>query len=63
MNDCNLEIEKQVALAQNDTPIKPYFKPCLEELGDLRTVTLGATGGACESSVSGNPELDPFLGC
>ena len=28
---------------------KPYIKPCLIELGDLRSLTLGPSFGLCES--------------
>jgi hypothetical protein len=40
---------KQVFAESQDKSRKPYFKPQLEELGDLRTMTLG-------SSVPGNLE-------
>jgi hypothetical protein len=59
MNDCKSEIEKQISSTEKDAPLKPYCKPCLEELGDLRTKTLGASPGMCESGAF----KDPIIGC
>jgi hypothetical protein len=39
---------------EGEKKLKPYLKPRLEELGDLRNLTLGPTPGAGES---GNPFL------
>lgn len=38
-----------------DQPRKPYKKPCLEELGDLRTLTLGPSPGPFDSGGMSNP--------
>ena len=44
---------KEYFLESKYTPRKVYLKPHLEELGDLRTLTLGAsTGAVIESGVT-----------
>lgn len=39
---------------------KVYSKPCLEELGDLRTVTLGTSNGLGESGHEASHWNGPF---
>jgi len=34
---------------EKDNILKPYYKPQLVELGDLRALTLGASGGNFDS--------------
>lgn len=36
--------------AAKDNLRKPYCKPALTDLGDLRTFTLGSSGGSIDSS-------------
>lgn len=38
--------------------LSPYTKPFLEEIGDLRSITLGGTGGQLESG--GGGLYEPF---
>ena len=46
--------EREGQKAENETALKPYDKPMLEELGDLRTLTLGVSPG-------GGDSLNPFI--
>ena len=44
-------------LEENEEGIrKPYHKPILEVLGDLRALTLGGSVGMCDSGI-GDPHL------
>ena len=44
--------EQEETVEKTDQPRKPYFKPLVEELGDLRTLTLGGSPGASDSGTS-----------
>ncbi len=45
--------------AAKDEPRKPYCKPQLADLGDLRTFTLGSSGGNFDSSPGPGAEFMP----
>jgi hypothetical protein len=52
--DQNIPFETQQANAGNRTKFrKPYRKPHLEDLGDLRTLTLGASPAGFKDSGGG----------
>ena len=44
-NIVNKPEAEQIPVQNRNEPRKPYHKPKLVELGDLRSLTLGATGG------------------
>ena len=41
-----------------ERPLKPYVKPDLEELGDMRAITLGGSPGINDSG-AGDPFFPP----
>jgi hypothetical protein len=45
-------ITKKTPIEKKDKLRKPYYKPQLEELGDLRTLTLGGSPGGGDSGGS-----------
>ena len=49
--------EEAFVAADVDIVRKPYHKPLLEELGDLRTLTLGGTTAGPDFS---GPQTGPF---
>jgi hypothetical protein len=49
------KLESEFHPQGGDKPRKPYKKPCLEELGDLRTLTLGPSPGPFDSGGMSNP--------
>jgi len=55
MTDYQLELTEpeKTGSMEKEKPLKPYLKPALEELGDLRAVTLGPTPGFGESGSPG----------
>jgi hypothetical protein len=58
MDDPMIVVKKPVQKNRSsgdDRPRKPYKKPCLEELGDLRAITLGSSPGPVDSGGFGAP--------
>jgi hypothetical protein len=52
---------RQSKIKKGLTP-KPYVKPRLIELGDLRSLTLGASPGLFESGPPGDTRFDNGIG-
>ena len=51
INNNNIQSQNQQALSRDvDRPRKPYRKPKLEVLGDLRSMTLGASPAGVKDS-------------
>jgi hypothetical protein len=48
---------QQIIMDEQGKPRKPYRKPQLQVLGDLRTLTLGGSPGIGESGAGGYPEF------
>ena len=46
----NTQKDKATTKETNQISRKPYHKPHLEKLGDLRTLTLGISGGPTDGS-------------
>jgi hypothetical protein len=51
MTDHQIELKEseKADLMEKEEPLKPYLKPYLEEMGDLRNLTLGPSPGIGES--------------
>lgn len=58
INDGIYPNKSQACVVNPSKPRKLYRRPKLEELGDLRTLTLGGSPGIGDSS-SGDPEYPP----
>jgi hypothetical protein len=56
----NLPETEQISVSSKDKSRKLYHKPRLEELGDLRTLTLGGSVVSPGDSVGGSTLFDWF---
>jgi hypothetical protein len=54
-------VSTKPASAETSKPRRPYTSPCLSELGDLRTLTLGGSPGANDSGM-GDPRRPLVIG-
>jgi hypothetical protein len=52
--------ERKGGMEENRVPRRPYVAPRLEDLGDVRDVTLGVSGGIGDSAGGGPATQHPF---
>lgn len=62
LNNTEIPEAKQTPLLVADRTLKPYHKPWLLELGDLRTLTLGGSPGVGDSGGTFTTRLLPDFG-